>query len=180
MSDSIINDESVTVIPEASPIPAPKAKKGLKLKKTAEAPVAAAKSLPMAGEPLMAYEKEAEPMTSCEQIGRWGGEDMVVKYVKKARKMEKAFAEMKEKYDALIAKDEELRAKRNEASKKSKAKMAVAAKEKKAALEARVATLETKVGVAKGGAGGGSGASSVAPEEEEEESENELNFDEDA
>jgi hypothetical protein len=177
MSDSIVNDES---IPEASPVvAAPKKAKGLR--KKAEAPVAAAKSLPMAGEPLMAYEKEAEPMTSAEQIGRWGGEDMVVKFVKKAKKQLAAAAELKEKYEALVAKEEELRAKRNEASKKSKAKMAAAAKEKKLALEARVATLETKVGVAKGGAGGGSGASSVAPEEEEEEeSEAELNSDEDA
>ena len=64
---------------------------------------------------------------------------------KRLRAIEKEFNEMKEKYDAMVEKEKALKAKRNEASKKSKAKQRETAKEIKAKLEERVEKLEKAV-----------------------------------
>jgi hypothetical protein len=61
------------------------------------------------------------------------------------RAIEKEYNEMKAKYDEMVAKETALKAKRNEASKKSKAKKTKEVKEVKAKLEQRVEALEKLV-----------------------------------
>lgn len=128
-------------------------KRRLALKKPVEAPPAEVEAPPLL-EAEAEAEAEAPPKKQATfpiTVGEW----------KRLKAVEKEYNEMKAKYDEMVAKETALKAKRNEASKKSKAKKTKETKEVKAKLEVRVEALEKAMLKSGGG--------SVAEELDEEE-----------